>query len=143
MKETNEPIDDTKDGALAQAQRGANIQAPKPAGDSNVDLKDSLYDQEFLNELVEAEKDLAEIDDERAELNARKGEITARLVNKGLNKDAVNAAIKYFRTEEDKRQNFDLSYAITRKALGVPIQDDLFVAAAQRAVDKHGRKKIN
>ena len=89
----------------------------------------------------EAEANLEVIDDERAELSARKAAIVANMVDKGLNKEAIKAAFKYFRTPEDKRERFDLSYQIARKALGCPVQDDLFVAAAQRQVDQHAASK--
>lgn len=98
---------------------------------------DQLYDQDFLNVLKQAEAELADIDSKREELNASKANVMAQLVNFGLNKDAVKAAIKYFRTPEEKRDRFDLSYQLMRKALECPMQDDLFVAAAQKTVDKH------
>ena len=114
---------------------------PKQESEAPVLDKDQLYDQEFLQGLAEAEQKLLAIDNQRAELNAGKAEIMAKLINFGLNKDAVKAAIKYFRTPEDKRQHFDLSYQVMRKALNCPMQDDLFVAAAQKAVNKHQGKK--
>lgn len=126
-------IDGTPSGALATAHKegdGEQVQAGAP-----------LFDQKFIDLLVSAEKKMQEIDDRRAELNASKAEVMAKLVNEGLNKDAVKAAIKYFRTPEDKRTNFDLSYAYARKAFGTPLQDDLFVASAQRQVDNYAKSK--
>lgn len=129
-------IDGTPNGDMAKAHAQQEAEAKgkdQPIGINN----DSMFDEDLMSELRQAEKKLGDIDDARAELNAKKAEIVARLVNKGFNKDGVKAAFKYFRTPVEKRKHFDLSYAATRKALGCPIQDDLFVAAAQRAVDQH------
>lgn len=104
---------------------------------------DSSFDAEFLAELKDFEAKLADIDFERAALNSKKKDLTTSLINRGMNKEAIMAAIRYYRTVEEKREAFDLSYAIMRKALGVPIQDDLFVAFMQHSVDKHINAKTN
>lgn len=126
--------------AGSQQQAGSKVPPngkgkAKPA--ETKDAGDSLFDQDFLDLIAKTEQDLLEVDDSRAELNARKAAMMAKLVDKGLNKDAVKAAFKYFRTPEEKRERFDLSYQVVRKALGCPMQDDLFVAAAQKTVDNH------
>lgn len=123
------PIDGTPKGELAKG-----MQEDAPAKEQE---GDSIFDQELLDLIAKSEKGLQKIDDKRAELNAEKAHITAKLVDKGLNKDALKAAFKYFRTPEEKREGFDLTYQFARQALGCPIQDDLFVAAVQRQVDQH------
>lgn len=105
------------------------------------DLKQSSMDEKFLNKISTAHDKLQKIKTQREKLNSQKQEVISNLVDMGLDRHAVKAAINYAETPEDKRQLFDLTYAATRKALGVPLQDDLFVATAQRAVDEHQRLK--
>lgn len=114
---------------------------PEQEGAAPAGLGDSLYDEEFLQLIRDAHARLESIQDKRAELNADKAHIMAALIDKGLNKDAFKAARKYELTPEEKREGYDLSYQIARKALGVPVQDDLFVAAAEQQVKAHGKKK--
>mgnify|MGYP000371465377 CR=1 FL=1 len=59
------------------------------------------------------------------------------MIDDGFNKNALEAAIKYAKTPEEKRENWDLTYIYCRKALGAPIQDDLFMAATQQQVKTH------
>ena len=128
------PIDGTPDGAIAKDNAEAEGKTPD-------EQLESMYDPKFIELIADSEKKLQDIDDKRAELNATKAEVMAKLVAKGMNKDGVKAAMKYYRTAEEKRENFDLSYALTRKALGVPMQDDLFNAAALRQVEAHQKDK--
>jgi len=132
--EKTESIDGTSGGAIAQGNAEAE-------GTDVTEVQESMYDPKFIELIAASEKKLAGIDEKRAELNASKAEVMAKLVAKGMNKDGVKAAIKYYRTEEKDRENYDLSYAVTRKALGVPIQDDLFNAAALKQVDAHQKDK--
>ena len=75
-----------------------------------------------------------EVKDSRAALNAKLAAGKTGLIDDGFNKDALEAAIKYAKTPEDKRENFDLTYLYCRKALGYQVQDDLFAAALQQEV---------
>lgn len=95
---------------------------------------ESIWDKGTLTRVKEFADLCDEVDDSRAALNAKKKAGILALVDDGFNKDALKAAMRYAKTEEDKRQNFDLTYMFCRKALGVPIQDDLFAAAAQQQV---------
>lgn len=104
-------------------------------------LTQSAMDQKFLDTITKAHDSLQQIKTRREALNAEKQEVIATLVDMGLDRNAVKSAMQYAETPVDKRQLFDLSYAATRKALGVPMQDDLFVAQAQRAVDAHQHSK--
>lgn len=103
-------------------------------GGTEVDDAESIWDSGTLARVKKFADLCDEIADSRAALNAKKQAGITSLIDDGFNKDALEAAIKYSKTEEDKRQNFDLTYMFCRKALGVPIQDDLFAAAAQQQV---------
>lgn len=110
-------------------------------GDDLAALGDNLYDEGTLELIRRTNEELDRIADEREELNHAKGEAIARLKNKGIPVDAFTAARKYIRTKEEKRAGWDLAYQFCRKALGEPLQDDLFEAAARRQVENHQADK--
>lgn len=66
------------------------------------------------------------IEKDREGLNARATEARERLKSHGINVAAVNAARAYAKATEGKRAAFDTSYEVGRKAVGFPIQSDLF-----------------
>ena len=81
------------------------------------------------------------VDDVRAireDANAQLAAAKSTLVADGFNKDALQAALSYANTPEEKRKNWDESYIFARKSLGVPIQEDLFTAAMQDEVTVGG-----
>jgi hypothetical protein len=104
---------------------------PDPAPQTE---KESVWDSDTLTEVKEFAQLVDDIADSRAALNAKLAAGKTALIDKGFNKHALAAAIKYAKTEEDKRENFDLTYLYCRKALGVPVQDDLFAAAVEEQV---------
>ena len=77
---------------------------------------------------------VAEVAAEREALSARLQAAKTDLVAKGFNRDALKAAISYANTAEKDRLNWDQSYIYARRALGCPIQEDMFVAAMQDEV---------
>ncbi len=106
----------------------------EPAENVTPISEDSIWDQETMKEVEDYAKLVDEIADTRAALNARLAAAKTSLVDAGFNRDALRAAVSYAKTPESKRENFDLTYLYCRKALGVPVQDDLFVAAMQQQV---------
>ena len=95
---------------------------------------ESIWDEDTLERVKNFATLTEDIENSRAALNAKLAAGKAVLVDEGFNKDALDAAIKYAKTPEEKRENFDLTYMYCRKALGIPVQDDLFVAAMQHQV---------
>jgi hypothetical protein len=86
--------------------------------------------------IVELKKDIAnaiaEINQAKAErknCNDRIAEIRSKLETKGIHKQAFDMALKYLNMDADKREGFDIAYAIVREAGGLPLQDDLLSAA--------------
>lgn len=106
-------------------------------GDEQAAMGDNLYDQDTLDLIRDVNEKLDAIADEREELNHAKGEAIAKLKNRGIPVDAFTAARKYVKTQEEKRAGWDLAYQFCRKALGEPMQDDLFAAEVQEQVDRH------
>lgn len=98
------------------------------------ETKESIWDKNTMDRVKEFAKLAEEISDSRAALNAKLAAGKTALIDDGFNKDALEAAIKYAKTPEEKRENFDLTYLFCRKALGTPIQDDLFSVATQQQV---------
>jgi len=94
-------------------------------------------DEAFLQELRDAATEMDSINDQRAELNAAKKAIVERLqAQYGCNRHAMKAAIQYSKLPDDKRENFDLTYQVTRRALGAPVQADLFDAQLQKTTER-------
>jgi hypothetical protein len=95
---------------------------------------ESIWDQKTMERVQDFAKLVDEVGTAREALNASLAAGKAGLIDDGFNKDALDAAIKYSKTPDDKRENFDLTYMYARKALGVPIQDDLFSHAMSQQV---------
>ena len=53
----------------------------------------------------------------------------SELVALGMDQDALAAAISYSKTPPEDQDKWDQTYIFARRALGVPIQEDLFVAS--------------
>lgn len=60
-----------------------------------------------------------------ADIQAKREELAAM----GIHKVAFDTALKYLSWDAEKRQGFDLAYALVREAGGLPIQGDLFAEA--------------
>lgn len=97
-------------------------------------VEQTIWDRNTMDKVKEFETTIAEIKTSREKLNARRAAAVTELIDLGFNKDALDAALKYVNTPEEKRENFDLTYIYARKAMGQPIQDDLFAAATQQQV---------
>lgn len=97
-------------------------------------------DPKFMDKLKAAGEKYDAIKGERKKLNASMEELMATFENDGLNRKAVKAAISYVSMNEKDQQNYDLSYTIMRKAMGQPVQGDLFeakVASEMKDRQKH------
>lgn len=97
-------------------------------GDSKVTPLFKQEDPDFMDKLREGAEKIAVIQGKRKELNASIAEVMATFENDGLNRHAVKAAIKFVDMNETEQENYDLSYTVMRKALGQPVQGDLFEA---------------
>jgi len=94
-------------------------------------------DPDFMKKLSTASEEFSQIKIDRQELNDAANMIMARFEKYGLNKHAVKAAMRYQGMDKKLRDNYDLSYAVMRKAQGSPLQDDLFVAQAAKTINDH------
>lgn len=111
-----------------------NTQAPE-------DTIESTWDANTAAELAEFGAKVLDVQKKRKALNDELAAGKSSLVSKGFNADAIKAAIAYNKTSEDERANFDLSYIYTRRALGCPVQSDLFEQASlEQVVVEHKDK---
>lgn len=84
---------------------------------------------ELKKKIATAISSVKGLKNERAETNAAIAEVRASLVALGIPKPAFDMALRYLEWEPEKREGFDLAYAIVREAGGLPIAEDLFSAA--------------
>lgn len=96
--------------------------------------------QNTVDTIDAAYKRINEIENERKALNATKKEVRANLERMGINLIAFDAASKYRNMDPDKREGFDLSYAVARLSLGQPLQDDLFEGALREELRNYAQK---
>ena len=78
--------------------------------------------------------------DERAEVNADIAAIRNGLASLGIPKAAFDMALRYLDWEPEKRQGFDVAYALVREAGGLPLQGDLFAQATALKSDVQKEK---
>lgn len=71
--------------------------------------------------------------EERDDTNAQIQAIREKLKALGIPKKAFDMALSYVNLDPDKREGFDIAYALVRKVAGLPLQDDLFSAADRKA----------
>lgn len=67
-----------------------------------------------------------EINAQRKELNEEAEELRQELEKRGVDRKAFNNAYAFIKGKEERRAAFDAGYMLCRKALGAPVQDDLF-----------------
>jgi uncharacterized protein (UPF0335 family) len=77
-------------------------------------------------EIVAAQAKIEKIEDERAAMNADKKSIIERLEVRGINKHALKLAFRYAKMDSKQREGFDVAYKVVRRAIGLPLQGDLF-----------------
>lgn len=89
--------------------------------------------------LTQLKKDVKKITDginvqknKRQEINDQIASYRAKLETMGIHKKAADMAMAYMSWEPEKREGFDIAYAIVREAMGLPVSDDLFAAADER-----------
>lgn len=78
---------------------------------------------------------------ERTDINAEIAELRANMETLGIPKKAFDMAMTYMNMDPDKREGFDIAYAIVREAGGLPMSDDLFAAADRRMTQEEDNKK--
>lgn len=84
---------------------------------------------ELKKKVAKAIQSVKSLKEERTETNAAIAEVRASMEAAGIHKAAFDMAMRYLAWEPEKREGFDLAYAICREAGGLPMAEDLFAAA--------------
>lgn len=92
------------------------------------------WDGDTQNAVAEHASTVKDIKLQRKALNDEMAASKSKLVAIGMNAEALQAAQAFANLSEDEQANFDQTYIFARRALGRPIQEDLFVAAMQDSV---------
>lgn len=96
---------------------------------------------EKLKKIQKAISDVRQLKEERAETNADIAAVREAMSALGIPKAAFDMAMRYLEWEPEKRQGFDVAYALVREAGGLPLQGDLFMQAEVLAKDVEEKKK--
>jgi len=102
---------------------GTKVGGGNGSGVAAVSMKDN---PEVRGAVAQAFQRIAELENERREINAQIKAEREGLVARGLNKQALKDAERFWKLDETQRQGYDESLAISRKAMGLPIQPGLF-----------------
>lgn len=94
---------------------------PPPTVISNSDLP-----QEQLDEIRASVERIGLLEERIAELHAEKLVERKKIGALGVPMQALNASLARFRMDTEQRADFDRGREIVDKALGIPIQGDLF-----------------
>ncbi len=111
-------------------QEHAMNAAVAPINPDAEDTIESTWDANTAASLAKYAERVASVTKKRKALNDEMAAGKSDLVVQGFNADAIKAALAYHKASETERANFDLSYIFTRKALGCPVQADLFEQAS-------------
>lgn len=79
--------------------------------------------------------------EDRAAINADILALRENMAAIGIPKAAFDMALRYLDWDVEKRQGFDVAYALVREAGGLPLQADLFQAATTLAKDVDAKKE--
>ena len=80
-----------------------------------------------------------ELKKDRQDTNAEIQAVRENMNALGIPKAAFDMAMRYLEWDEDKREGFDIAYALVREAGGAPMQEDLFQAADRMAAENAGK----
>ena len=98
----------------------------KSKQDDERGIGDNLSPEVLMALCADQSAEMDKIDEQRAILNESANKVRATIREKGIDTDAWNAARQHAKKDPDLRKVFDLSYQLTRKALGTEPQSDMF-----------------
>ncbi len=94
-----------------------------------------------MKKIQSAIKRVNEAKAKRTEVNEDIAAIRASLETLGIHKAAFDMALRYLSWEPEKRENFDVAYALVREAGGLPLQGDLFAEAEKLQRQETAKKE--
>lgn len=114
---------------------GMQPDKPKLSLQSGANLTQLKKDVKKITDSINAQKN------KRTEINQQIASYRAKLETMGIHKKAADMAMAYMGWEPEKREGFDIAYAIVREAMGLPVSDDLFAAADEREAEEKKREQ--
>ena len=108
------------DGQKAQSEEGDEDDENESVAVVSVPRLDADL-QVFIDNAI---NDLDQLDSESKEISSRRKQIVERLEQEGINKHALAFYRKFDGMSDKKREGFDLSYLLLRKAGKQPMQTD-------------------
>ena len=111
-----------------------NIDGSDHQGDDSSGGKESIWNAKTMERIQDYVGTVEEVKTAREALTAKLAAGKTAFIDEGFNKEAMEAILKYATLPEEKKENFDITYAFWRRAIGDELQDDLFVAAMQQQV---------
>ena len=81
---------------------------------------------EIKKSIVAAVEEIIDLKKTRGGTNSEIAAIVERMEVLGINRHALRTAIRYYESNEAAREGFDIGYQLSREALGVAIQGDMF-----------------
>ncbi|WP_435310656.1 hypothetical protein [Primorskyibacter sedentarius] len=82
--------------------------------------------QEKMNRISECFDRIEQLKDERKQTQAEIQAAREEIVALGIPKKAFDMALAYSKMDEEQRKGFDTAYTLVRKAIGLPVQAELF-----------------
>lgn len=94
--------------------------------DDEKEIPELVPSPELDQEIVEAVQDIIEYKQQRKEINANIQAVIERMEAKGIPRAAFKNTVRESEYTEDQRKAFDNAVVVTRRAMGIPVQTDLF-----------------
>ena len=118
------------DGSVGGALDPGGVKKDTASNEEKAPTKEEQLRGQDVSELeaaaLVAVNQIKQLDVEASALNAKKEEIRQRMESKGINRHALAASVRISKMDEDKLDGYDLSLLILRRAIGNPMQPDLF-----------------
>ena len=124
---------------MTERQARKPVNDNKPANDETTEV--DSFDPALLEDVRNAFDLLETIGAKRDALNAEKKAALSKLKAQHMNSAGITLAMQYCRLDDRQRINFDITYQFVRRALGMPVQADLFEATVAHQAQKHTEEK--
>lgn len=122
---------DAIDGTPKNYQEREALENPEMLNEDDHDIDDNalptpVVGAELDRDIVEACQEVIEWKSERKEINANIQAVIERMESKGIPRAAFKVCLANMEMTEDQREAYDRGIMITRGAVGLPVQADMF-----------------
>ncbi len=106
-------------------------QAAEKDGGSQAERANLRDTKELRDAIMAGVEGMQALDERASQVNAEREAIRTRMEELGINRHAFRHACAFNKLDEQQRDGFDLSMMIARRAIGLPLQGDLFGSKAK------------